>query len=98
MADDDARRRRDAAAQQSKHRSLLRTARAGVFFNGTAREITDPAERDTARSIICASVYPIAYAEAALHLHGLPSRAKIKELHRYWFDTGHPITIDLAVD
>lgn len=27
--------------------------------------------------------------ECGAHLHGLPTRAKIKELHRYWFDTGY---------
>ena len=33
---------------------------------------------------------------AGLHLRGLPTRAKIKELHEYWFDTGHPLIIELA--
>ncbi len=74
-------------------RVTLRTK--GGSFQGTAREITDPAELDVARSVICDSVYPSDYAEAALHLRGLPTRAKIKELHRYWFDTGHPLVIEL---
>jgi deazaflavin-dependent oxidoreductase (nitroreductase family) len=33
--------------------------------------------------------------ERALHLRGLPTRNKIRELHRYWFETGIPIAIDL---
>jgi len=41
-------------------------------------------------------VHLIDYGECDLHLRGLPSRTKIKELHRYWFDTGIPIAIDLA--
>jgi hypothetical protein len=27
-------------------------------------------------------------------LRGLPTRAKIEELHRYWFDTGHPLVVE----
>jgi hypothetical protein len=48
-----------------------------------------------ARSVLCDSVYPTDYAEAGLHLRGLPTRAKIKELHEYWFDTGHPLVVEL---
>jgi hypothetical protein len=36
------------------------------------------------------------YGECALHLRGFPSRAKIKALHRYSFDTGIPLVVDLA--
>jgi len=36
------------------------------------------------------------YGECALHLRGLPTRAKIEELHRYWFDTGIPLVVDLV--
>ena len=61
----------------------------GGSFAGVAHEIIDPAELDVARSVLCESVYPTDYAEASLHLRGLPTRAKIKGLHRYWFDTGH---------
>jgi deazaflavin-dependent oxidoreductase (nitroreductase family) len=67
----------------------------GGSFDGLAREINDPAEREAARSVICESVYPTDYAEAGLHLRGHPTRAKIKELHRYWFDTGHPLVVEL---
>ncbi|MDT5059179.1 MAG: hypothetical protein QOF66_7545 [Mycobacterium sp.] len=68
----------------------------GGSFEGVAREITDPAERDLARSVICDSVYLTDYAETSLHLRGLPTRAKIQELHRYWFDTGHPLVVELS--
>lgn len=70
---------------------------AGGSFTGTAREISNPEERETARAILCDNVYMTDYGEAGLHLRGLPTRAKIKELHRYWFDTGHPLAIDLDV-
>ena len=75
-------------------RVLLRIQ--GGSFHGIAREITDPAEREVARSVMCDSVYLADYGEAGLHLRGLPTRAKIKELHRYWFDTGHPLVIELG--
>jgi hypothetical protein len=74
-------------------RVLLRIK--GGSFHGIAREITDTAEREVARSVICDSVYPTDYAEAGLHLSGVPTRAKIKELHEYWFATGHPLIIEL---
>ena len=66
----------------------------GGSFQGIAREITDPAELELARSVLCDNVYPTDYAEAGLHLRGLPRRAKIKELHEYWFDTGHPLVVE----
>jgi deazaflavin-dependent oxidoreductase (nitroreductase family) len=69
----------------------------GGTFDGIAREVTDPAEVELARSVICESVYHTDYAEAGLHLRGLPTRAKIKDLHRYWFETGHPIVVELGV-
>jgi deazaflavin-dependent oxidoreductase (nitroreductase family) len=67
----------------------------GGDFDGIAREITDPDEREQARSVLCDSVFPNDYGECALHLRGLPTRTKVQELHRYWFDTGIPIAIDL---
>jgi deazaflavin-dependent oxidoreductase (nitroreductase family) len=64
-------------------------------FDGVAREITDPAELERARSALCDSVFLNDYGECALHLRGLPTKAKVQQLHRYWFDTGIPIAIDL---
>ncbi|MFI6169607.1 nitroreductase family deazaflavin-dependent oxidoreductase [Nocardia sp. NPDC051052] len=65
-------------------------------FDGTAREITDPTERAIARTILCETVTPMDYGECVLHLRGRPSRAKVQELHRYWFDTGNPLVIEVA--
>lgn len=67
----------------------------GGTFSGVAREISDPVERDQARAAICESVNLLDYAECDAHLRGLPTRDKIKDLHRYWFDTGIPLAIDL---
>jgi deazaflavin-dependent oxidoreductase (nitroreductase family) len=65
-------------------------------YQGVAREITDATELEIARDAICETVHLIDYGEADLHLRGLPTRTKIRELHRYWFDTGIPLAIDLA--
>ena len=67
----------------------------GGEFDGVAREITDADERELARELICDTVVPNDYGECALHLRGLPTRTKIQDLHRYWFETGIPIAIDL---
>ena len=65
-------------------------------FVGVAREISDPTELQQARDAICETVHLVDFGECRLHLRGRPSRAKIKDLHRYWFDTGIPIVIELA--
>ena len=65
-------------------------------FAGVAREISDPIELQQARDAICETVHLIDFGECRLHLRGRPSRAKIKDLHRYWFDTGIPLVIELA--
>ena len=67
----------------------------GGTFAGVARELNEPAELAQAREALCETVYLFDYGECDLHLHGLPTRAKIKELHRYWFDTGVPLVVEL---
>jgi deazaflavin-dependent oxidoreductase (nitroreductase family) len=66
-------------------------------YSGVAHEIEDPAELGEARQAICETVHLTDYDECVLHLRGLPTREKIKALHRYWFDTGIPIVIELRV-
>jgi deazaflavin-dependent oxidoreductase (nitroreductase family) len=67
----------------------------GGTFTGVAQELSDPAERARAREALCETVNLFDYGECDVHLRGLPTRAKIKELHGYWFDTGIPLAIDL---
>jgi deazaflavin-dependent oxidoreductase (nitroreductase family) len=67
----------------------------GGDIDGVAREITDTDERERARALMCDTVFRNDYGECALHLRGLPTRNKIRELHSYWFETGIPIAIDL---
>ena len=64
-------------------------------YSGVAREISDSDELEQAREAICETVHLLDYDECALHLRGLPTRARIKELHRYWFDTGIPLVVEL---
>ena len=64
-------------------------------FAGIAREVTDPVEFEQARAAITETVHLIDYGECDLHLRGLPTRAKIRGLHRYWFATGVPLAIEL---
>lgn len=68
----------------------------GGTFAGVARELSDPAELARARDAVCETVNLFDYGECGVHLRGLPTRAKIKELHRYWFDTGIPLVVDLV--
>ncbi len=67
----------------------------GGTFQGLARELTDPGELAEAREAICGTVNLFDYGECAFHLRGFPTRAKVEELHRYWFDTGIPLAIEL---
>lgn len=64
-------------------------------FAGVVREIGDPDELQRARSAICDTVHLADYGECLLHLKGLPTRTKIKGLHRYWLDTGIPLVIEI---
>lgn len=68
----------------------------GGTFDGVAREVTDPGELEEARAAICETVNLFDYGECRAHLRGFPTRTKIKELHKYWFDTGRPLVIELA--
>ncbi len=67
----------------------------GGTFAGLARELDDPAELELAKEALCETVNLFDYGECDLHLRGFPTRAKIKELHHYWFDTGTPLVVEL---
>jgi deazaflavin-dependent oxidoreductase (nitroreductase family) len=67
----------------------------GGTFHGVAREISDAVELESARQAICDTVNVGDYGECVLHLRGRPTSSKIRDLHRYWFQTGSPVVIDL---
>lgn len=64
-------------------------------YAAVMREIDAPAELARAREIFCEPVHLVDYGESLLHLKGMPSRRKIRDLHRYWFDTGVPLVAEL---
>jgi hypothetical protein len=68
----------------------------GGTFTGTARELHDPEELAQAREALCETVNLFDYGECDLHLRGLPTRAKIEQLHGYWFETGIPMVVELG--
>jgi deazaflavin-dependent oxidoreductase (nitroreductase family) len=68
----------------------------GGTFAGVARELKDPAELAEARDALCETVNLFDFGECNVHLRGLPTPSKIKELHHYWFDTGIPLVVDLV--
>ena len=68
----------------------------GGTFAGLARELRDSADLEQARVAVCETVNLFDYGECSVHLRGLPTRANIKELHSYWFETGIPLVVDLV--
>jgi deazaflavin-dependent oxidoreductase (nitroreductase family) len=87
-----------------EHSGWLKNARAnpdvrlrirGGSFEGVAREVRDQAEREEAMTAFCETVNPFDYLECRVHRLGRPTRAKIKELHRTWFEGGVPLVVEL---
>lgn len=67
----------------------------GGTFEGAARELQDPHETKQAAQIYCTTINPFDYVECTFHRSGRPTRAKIEELHRSWFEHGVPLEIEL---
>jgi deazaflavin-dependent oxidoreductase (nitroreductase family) len=67
----------------------------GGTFAGVARELSEPAETEPAAAAYCGTVNPFDYAECAMHRRGRPTRSRIQELHRSWFDGGIPLAVEL---
>lgn len=63
---------------------------------GVARAIApgDPVY-EAAHERFCGVVHPFDYLENVFHRKGLPSRRKIVELHRAWFEGGTPLVVEL---
>ena len=65
-------------------------------FSGVARELSDTTETQEAMAAYCGTVNVGDFAECAVHRRGRPTRAKIKELHRAWFEGGIPLVVELS--
>jgi deazaflavin-dependent oxidoreductase (nitroreductase family) len=68
----------------------------GGTFSGVVRELSEPAEAQEAMATYCETVNPFDHAECRMHRTGRPTRSKIKELHRAWFDGGIPLVVELG--
>jgi deazaflavin-dependent oxidoreductase (nitroreductase family) len=68
----------------------------GGTFSGVARQPREEVEAQQAMQEYCGTVNPFDYVECANWRKGRPTRSKIKELHRTWFDHGMPLVIELA--
>jgi deazaflavin-dependent oxidoreductase (nitroreductase family) len=69
---------------------------SGHTFEGMARELGDASAIAAARAVYCSGVGAFDYVECAFHRSGLPTRAKIVELHECWFDRGIPLAVRLS--
>lgn len=67
----------------------------GGTFSGRARELPDATEKQEARAIFCETVVPFDYLSCGMHRRGRPTRSKIEELTRAWFEGGIPLVIEL---
>jgi deazaflavin-dependent oxidoreductase (nitroreductase family) len=66
----------------------------GGTFAGAARELKS-SETQQAIEAYCGTVNPFDYAECAIHRRGRPTRSRVKQLHRTWFDGGIPLVVEL---
>lgn len=64
-------------------------------FEGVAREIIDPAEREQAKKIYAGTVNRFDGMEYRMHRSDRPSADKIQQLHEKWFIYGTPVVIKL---
>jgi deazaflavin-dependent oxidoreductase (nitroreductase family) len=88
--------RRSAWLHNVRANPNVRLRVRGGTFAGVAREPRDPAEREEARAAYCETVNRFDYAECVMWRRGRPTRAKIEELHRVWFEDGTPLVVDLT--
>jgi hypothetical protein len=97
----------ESAVQQAaetavpKHRSLLRTGRDGRVLSALMLPLVwlrPPAGMGVITTTGRKTGKPRRKCVRVIQrgdLRGLPNRAKVQELHRFWFDTGILLAIDL---
>lgn len=67
----------------------------GGTFSGVARELREGAETQEAIDAYCGTVNRFDYLECMNWRRGRPTRSKINELHRDWFEQGTPLVVEL---
>ena len=68
----------------------------GGTFSGVARQLHDAAERQRAMTAYCETINPVDFLACRLHRPGRPTRSRIRELHRTWFEKGTPVVVELG--
>lgn len=68
----------------------------GGTFAGVARELREPSEVQRARTAYCDTVHSFDYVMCAFHRSGRPTKDKIQQMTRHWFDVGIPVAVELA--
>ena len=68
----------------------------GGTFSGTARELLDASQRQAAMDAYCKAVSAFEHLEYRMWRSGRPTRSKIEELHRTWFERDTPLIVDLT--
>ncbi|MGH2831189.1 MAG: nitroreductase family deazaflavin-dependent oxidoreductase [Solirubrobacteraceae bacterium] len=66
----------------------------GKRISGRARVLNDGAEFEQGRSAYCERLNSFDYVECVIHRPGVPSAARIADLHRGWFVEGTPVVIE----
>lgn len=87
---------RNAWLKNMRANPSVRLRVRGGTFSGMAREPHEEAEARDAMAAYCETVNQFDYFECAIWRRGRPTRSKIKQLHRTWFEYGTPVVIDLA--
>jgi deazaflavin-dependent oxidoreductase (nitroreductase family) len=68
----------------------------GGTLSGVAGEPDVGAEALDAKAAYCETVNWFDYFECSIWRKGRPTRSKIKQLHRTWFEKGTPVVIELG--
>jgi deazaflavin-dependent oxidoreductase (nitroreductase family) len=73
----------------------VRLRMPGGMFAGVACELAEAEETRRAEGVFCETVSPFDYGSCSIHRTGLPTRTKVKALHRSWFEKGTPLVVEL---
>lgn len=69
----------------------------GGTFAARAHRVAGATERHEALQAYCAARSPFEYLEYMMWRRGRPTRARIDDLHRHWFEQGSAIVLELQV-
>jgi deazaflavin-dependent oxidoreductase (nitroreductase family) len=67
----------------------------GGTFAGRVRELSDPLEREQALRAYCEAVHAVDYMACMNWRKGRPTRSRIEDLTRGWFEEGIPLVVEL---